>query len=176
MVTFSKVRWEEVREERAWVGISLPQSTALSRWKLFHAICGLTFSEWMSLVVKVTENVKLISFAREWRAHWELHGTQHLRGVRRVAGRKRWEGVVGKSATETLHWPSCKSVKDFLALSSGNSRNKWKYVEMYNTHGPVTWISILLTGVNAGEFCFGLWKSAKLRRGSNILCYSFKAI
>lgn len=109
----------------------------------------------------VTENVKLISFAREWRAHRELNGMEHLRGVRRVAGRKQWEGVVGKSSTETLRWPSCKSVKDFLALSHGNSRKKWKYVEMCKTHGPVTWISILLTGASAREFCFGPWKVSK---------------
>lgn len=62
----------------------------------------------MSPVVgEVTENVKLMSFACGWRARSELKDGPHRLGVRGVAGRERWEDVVGKSSVEILLLPSC---------------------------------------------------------------------
>lgn len=52
-------------------------------------ICSLTFSEHFLWPEEVMENAKLISFAREQRAHSELNDTTRLLGVCRMADRER---------------------------------------------------------------------------------------
>lgn len=177
MATLSNITSENLVQERVGGGVQSPQihsPVLMNMGRISCVIYRLTFSEWISLVVRVSYGKCKVNIFCMWiespfRAKWYQTFTRCVWGGR--------QGEVGRCGQEKLHWNSPFTflliVKDFLAFSYGNFRHRWKYFKTYNTHGPATWISIFLTGVNTGKCCIILWMLAKIQGENFILCSGF---